>query len=95
MAAKVEALYQSIRPPGGNPMGDFDERDLVRHAKDAGFPEINLELRGPYLNLDARPSSRPGLPCEPRVGMARSQPPAGPATYALIRYGVSAWDVRS
>lgn len=45
LAAKVEALYDSIQPRGGDPMGDFDERDLVRHAKDAGFPEINLELR--------------------------------------------------
>jgi arsenite methyltransferase len=44
LAAKVEALYESIQPHGGDPMGDFDERDLVRHAKDAGFPEINLEL---------------------------------------------------
>jgi ubiquinone/menaquinone biosynthesis C-methylase UbiE len=45
LAAKVEALYESIQPHGGDPMGDFDERDLVRHATDAGFPEINLELR--------------------------------------------------
>jgi len=26
-------------------MGDFDERDLVRHAEQAGFPVVNLELR--------------------------------------------------
>jgi arsenite methyltransferase len=26
-------------------MLDFDERDLVRHAQDAGFAEIDLELR--------------------------------------------------
>jgi arsenite methyltransferase len=45
LAGKVAALYESIQPHGGDPMGDFDERDLVRHAKDAGFPEINLELR--------------------------------------------------
>jgi arsenite methyltransferase len=45
LAAKVDALYKSIQPPGVDPMGDFDERDLVRQAKDAGFPEINLELR--------------------------------------------------
>jgi arsenite methyltransferase len=45
LAAKVEALYESIQPHGGDPMGDFDERDLVRHARDAGFPEINLELQ--------------------------------------------------
>jgi arsenite methyltransferase len=45
LAARVEALYQSIQPPGKDPMLDFDERDLVRHAQDAGFAEINLELR--------------------------------------------------
>jgi arsenite methyltransferase len=45
LAEKVEALYESIQPHGGDPMGDFDERDLVRHAKDAGFPEISLELQ--------------------------------------------------
>jgi arsenite methyltransferase len=44
-AAKVQALYRSIQPPGEDPMLDFDERDLVRHAQDAGFAEINLELR--------------------------------------------------
>ena len=26
-------------------MGDFDERDLVRQAEQAGFPEVDLELR--------------------------------------------------
>jgi arsenite methyltransferase len=26
-------------------MLDFDERDLVRHAEQAGFPEISLDLR--------------------------------------------------
>jgi arsenite methyltransferase len=44
-AAKVEALYQSIQPPGVDPMLDFDDRDLVGHAEDAGFPEVNLELQ--------------------------------------------------
>jgi len=44
-AAKVQALYRSIQPPGEDPMLDFDERDLVRHAQDAGFAEINLELQ--------------------------------------------------
>jgi ubiquinone/menaquinone biosynthesis C-methylase UbiE len=45
LAARVEALYESIQPPGADPMIDFDDRDLVRHAQDAGFPEIDLELR--------------------------------------------------
>jgi arsenite methyltransferase len=44
LVAKVEALYESIQPPG-DPMTDFDERDLVRHAVDAGFPEVSLELQ--------------------------------------------------
>ena len=26
-------------------MADFDDRDLVRHAEAAGFPEIGLELQ--------------------------------------------------
>jgi ubiquinone/menaquinone biosynthesis C-methylase UbiE len=44
LAAKVGALYESIQPPGKDPMGDFDERDLVRHAEQAGFPVVDLEL---------------------------------------------------
>jgi SAM-dependent methyltransferase len=45
LAAKVQALYESIQPPGVDPMIDFDDRDLVRHARNAGFGEIDLELR--------------------------------------------------
>jgi len=45
LAAKITALYESIQPPGDDPMLDFDERDLVRHAERAGFAAIDLELR--------------------------------------------------
>jgi len=45
LAAKLEAFYESIQPPGADPMLDFDERDLVRHAERAGFSDIGLELR--------------------------------------------------
>ena len=45
LGEKVYAVYESIQPHGKDPMGDFDERDLVRHAEDAGFPVIDLELR--------------------------------------------------
>jgi hypothetical protein len=45
LAEKVEAVYEAVQPHGRDPMGDFDDRDLVRHAEDAGFPEIELELR--------------------------------------------------
>jgi arsenite methyltransferase len=50
LAARVDALYESIQPLG-DPMTDFDERDLVRQAIDAGFPEVNLELQ---LTVKAR-----------------------------------------
>ncbi len=50
LAEKVEAIYESIQPHGKDPMGDFDERDLVRHAEDAGFPTIDLELRATVKN---------------------------------------------
>ena len=46
LAAKVTALYDSIQPPGVDPMLDFDDRDLVAHAVDAGFPAVDLEAAG-------------------------------------------------
>jgi ubiquinone/menaquinone biosynthesis C-methylase UbiE len=58
LADKVEAVYKSIQPHGKDPMGDFDERDLVRHAEDAGFPVIELELRVTVKN------ARPPMPWE-------------------------------
>jgi SAM-dependent methyltransferase len=45
LAAKLEAFYESIQPRASDPMVDFDDRDLVRHAEAAGFPEIGLELQ--------------------------------------------------
>ena len=45
IAAKVRAVYEALQPPDADPMLDFDERDLVRYAQQAGFPEIGLELR--------------------------------------------------
>jgi len=45
LAAKVGALYESIQPRGEDPMVDFDERDLLRHAEQAGFPVLGLELQ--------------------------------------------------
>jgi len=45
LAEKVGAVYEAIQPHGKDPMDDFDERDLVRQAEEAGFPVIDLELR--------------------------------------------------
>jgi len=58
LAEKVDAVYESAQPHGTDPMGDFDDRDLVRHAEDAGFPEIELELRVTVA------SRRPPVPWE-------------------------------
>lgn len=59
-------------------MLDFDERDLLRHAQDAGFPEIGLELR---VSVKARKEPVPwerfirmsGNPLEPPFGEALDQ----------------------
>lgn len=45
LATKIGKFYQSIQPDGVDPMSDFDDRDLVRHAERAGFADISLELR--------------------------------------------------
>lgn len=42
---KVKELYRSIQPPNVDPMVDFDERDLLRFAENAGFKQIHLELQ--------------------------------------------------
>jgi arsenite methyltransferase len=54
LADKVRAVYDAIQPRDCDPMGDFDERDLVRHAESAGFPEVSLDLR-----LSLKPGQRP------------------------------------
>jgi arsenite methyltransferase len=78
LAVKVEALYESLQPRGEDPMVDFDERDLVRHAEQAGFPEVSLELE-----VTIRDARRPipwerflrisGNPLVPPVGEAISR----------------------
>ncbi len=45
LPAKVDALYEVLQPAASDPMMDFDDRDLVRYAERAGFPQIGLELR--------------------------------------------------
>jgi arsenite methyltransferase len=44
LARRVESVYAAIQPPS-DPMLDFDERDLVRMAEDAGFFPVELELQ--------------------------------------------------
>jgi arsenite methyltransferase len=45
IANKVKAVYDSLQPVDIDPMVDFDERDLIACAEQAGFRQINLELQ--------------------------------------------------
>ena len=44
IGGRLRAVYAALQPPESDPMLDFDERDLVRLAHDAGFFPIRLEL---------------------------------------------------
>ena len=78
LAARVTALYESIQPPGADPMVDFDDRDLVRHAQEAGFSRIDLELQ---VSVETRKEPVPwelfmrtsGNPLVPTLAEAMSQ----------------------
>lgn len=44
IARKLDARFASLRPPGQDPMLDFDDRDLVRLAEQADLDEVSLDL---------------------------------------------------
>jgi arsenite methyltransferase len=44
LAAQVKAVYARRQPPDGSPMLDFDERDLLDRAREAGFVDLRLTL---------------------------------------------------
>lgn len=44
LIAKIRAAYAAIAP-AADPMLDFDERDLVRWAREAGFTQVRLDYR--------------------------------------------------
>jgi ubiquinone/menaquinone biosynthesis C-methylase UbiE len=52
LTAKLGAVYEAIQDPEHDPMLDFDERDLLRLAEDAGFFPVRL-------TLDARVEATP------------------------------------
>jgi arsenite methyltransferase len=54
LAERVERVYGEIQPPN-DPMLDFDERDLIRHAEEAGFFPIELELQAEIKPMEPRP----------------------------------------
>jgi arsenite methyltransferase len=78
LAEKVEAVFAAIQPPGDDPMLDFDDRDLIRLAWEAGFPDVRLELK---VTVRARKTPAPwdrfmrssGNPLIPTFGQALQQ----------------------
>lgn len=53
--AKLDGVYDAIQPPGEDPMLDFDERDLVGMAEDAGFFPLELEYFAEVRPIEPRP----------------------------------------
>lgn len=53
-AAKVRAIDEAIQPPESDPMLDFDERDLLALAEEAGFFPLHLELRVEITSSEPR-----------------------------------------
>jgi arsenite methyltransferase len=91
LAARVQALYTSLQPPGADLMPDFDDRDLVRYARDAGFSEISLELRVSVNNhKDPVPWERflrmSGNPLQPPLREALQQVLSAPEADELARH---------
>ena len=77
IAAKLRAVYDGIQPPDMDPMLDFDERDLIALAEDAGFHPITLQLEAEIRSSDPMPFEsflgRAGNPRIPSVREAMDQ----------------------
>ncbi len=77
LARRLREYYERLQPPDSDPMLDFGEKDLLRLARDAGFREVELELRA---NLRPLPAcawdlyvSSPGNPRIPAVKDAMTE----------------------
>lgn len=55
LADKVRASYRDLEDPGVAAMTDFDDRDLVALAEDAGFARIHLES---HIDIEPSPLTR-------------------------------------
>jgi arsenite methyltransferase len=54
-AAKLRAVFDELQPVDSDPMLDFDERDLLRLAEEAGFFPIRLVLEADVKPAEPRP----------------------------------------
>lgn len=67
--AKLRAVFEALQPRDSDPMVDFDERDLLRLAEEAGFFPIRLLLEADIKLSEPRPwdaflntSGNPNIP---------------------------------
>lgn len=67
--AKLRAVFEALQPRDSDPMVDFDERDLLRLAEEAGFFPIRLLLEADIKPSEPRPwdaflntSGNPNIP---------------------------------
>jgi arsenite methyltransferase len=51
---KLRAVYEALQPRDSDPMLDFDERDLIRLAEEAGFFPIHLVLEAEIKRSEPR-----------------------------------------
>ena len=76
LAERVEGVFTAIQPPS-DPMLDFDERDLIRFAEDAGFFPIDLELQVEVRPTEPKPwpafANSSGNPKIPTIAQAMNQ----------------------
>jgi SAM-dependent methyltransferase len=54
-AAKLRAVFDELQPVDSDPMLDFDERDLIRLAEEAGFFPLHLVLEADVKPSEPRP----------------------------------------
>jgi arsenite methyltransferase len=54
IAHKIQAVYSALQPPDSDPMLNFDERDLIDLAEEAGFFPIHLDLEARLTSLEPR-----------------------------------------
>jgi arsenite methyltransferase len=74
LAAKLHEVFDAIQPRDSDPMLDFDERDLLELAADAGFLPVELTLEAEVAPAEPTPweqfASAPGNPRIPSLAGA-------------------------
>ena len=77
IAQKIRAVYDAIQPFDADPMLNFDERDLIDLAEQAGFFPIHLDLEARLTAIEPRSwegfLSSAGNPRIPTVAEAMQQ----------------------